>query len=138
VPPERRKQFFTFATVVAVINSVVGGSAIAIALGAIADTSLGVAAGVGGVAALVSLVALLRYADRLLEERAGSTEFDLPFAAVASDNCSADRAPLAATSWVSPSVSGNGAIAPPGLPGRLPTIRCAFPSRVGRRAWGRA
>jgi hypothetical protein len=73
VPPERRKQFFTFATVVAVINS-----AIAIALGAIADTSLGVAAGVGGVAALVSLVAVLRYADRLLEERAGRTESIFP------------------------------------------------------------
>jgi hypothetical protein len=40
VPPEGRKQFFTFAMVVAVINSVVGGSAIAIALGAIADTPL--------------------------------------------------------------------------------------------------
>ena len=78
VPPERRKQFFTFATVVAVINSVVGGSAIAIALGAIADASLGVAAGVGGVAALASLVALLRYADRLLEERTGSTESIFP------------------------------------------------------------
>lgn len=78
VPPERRKQFFTFATVVAVVNSVVGGSAIAIALGAIADASLGVAAGVGGVAALVSLVALLRYADRLLEERAGRTESIFP------------------------------------------------------------
>jgi hypothetical protein len=78
VPPERRKQFFTFATVVAVINSVVGGSAIAIALGAIADAPLGVAAGVGGVAALVSLVALLRYADRLLEERAGRTESIFP------------------------------------------------------------
>ncbi len=78
VPPERRRQFFTFATVVAVINSVVGGSAIAIALGAIADASLGVAAGVGGVAALVSLVALLRYADRLLEERTGRTESIFP------------------------------------------------------------
>jgi hypothetical protein len=61
-----------------VINSVVGGSAIAIALGVIADASLGVAAGVGGVAALVSLLALLRYADRLLEERAGSTESIFP------------------------------------------------------------
>jgi hypothetical protein len=71
VPPERRKQFFTFATVVAVINSVVGGSAIAYA-------SLGVAAGVGGVAALGSLVALLRYADRLLEESAGRTESIFP------------------------------------------------------------
>ena len=78
VPPEGRKQFFTFATVVAVINSVVGGSAIAIALGALADASLGVAAGVGGVVALVSLVTLLRYADRLLEERAGRTESIFP------------------------------------------------------------
>ena len=78
VPPEGRKQWFTFATVVAVINSVVGGSAIAIALGAIAAASLGVAAGVGGAAALVSLVALLRYADRLLEERAGRTESIFP------------------------------------------------------------
>jgi hypothetical protein len=69
---------FTFATVVAVINSVVGASAIAIALGAIADASLGIAAGVGGVAALISLVALLRYADRLLEERAGRTESIFP------------------------------------------------------------
>jgi hypothetical protein len=50
---------------------VVGGSAIA-------DTSLGVAAGVGGLAALVSVGALLRYADRLLEERAGRTESIFP------------------------------------------------------------
>ncbi len=60
------------------INSVVGGSAIAIALGAIADTSLGAAAGAGGLAALVSIVALLRNADRLLEERAGRTESIFP------------------------------------------------------------
>jgi hypothetical protein len=34
VPPEGRSQFFAFGSVVAVINSVVGGSAVAIALGA--------------------------------------------------------------------------------------------------------
>ena len=78
VPPEGRTQFFTFATVVAVISSVVAGSAIAIALGAIVDTSLGPAAGSGGAAALVSLVALLRYADRLLESRAARTESIFP------------------------------------------------------------
>jgi hypothetical protein len=78
VPLEGRKQFCTFATVVAVITAWSVGSTIAIALDAIADTSLGVAAGVGGVAALVSLVALLRYADRLLEERAGRTESIFP------------------------------------------------------------
>jgi hypothetical protein len=33
---------------------------------------------VGGVAALVSLAALLRYADRLLQERAGRTESVFP------------------------------------------------------------
>jgi hypothetical protein len=51
--PRGASSIFTFATVVAVINSVVGGSAIA--LGAIADTSLGVAAGVGGVVGRIRL-----------------------------------------------------------------------------------
>jgi hypothetical protein len=78
VPVEGRKQYFTFATVVAMVNSVVGGAAIAIALGAIADSSLGVAAGIGGVAAIISLAALLRFADRLLEERTSSTEAIFP------------------------------------------------------------
>jgi hypothetical protein len=78
VPAEGRKQFFSFATVVAVINSVVGGSAVSIGLGAIADASLGAAAGVGGAVALVSLVALLRHAAWLLEERAGQTESIFP------------------------------------------------------------
>jgi hypothetical protein len=78
VPPERRRQFFTFASVVAVINSVVGGSAVAIALGAFTDASLGIAAGVGGAVALLSLFGLLRYADTLLEQRAGRTESIFP------------------------------------------------------------
>jgi hypothetical protein len=78
VPVEGRKQYFTFATVVAMVNSVVGGAAIAIALGAIADSSLGIAAGIGGVAAIISLAALLRFADRLLEERTSRTEAIFP------------------------------------------------------------
>jgi hypothetical protein len=78
VPVEGRRQYFTFATVVAVINSVVGGSAIAIALSAIGDAPLGLAAGVGGVAGILSLALLLRHADRLLEERAGRTEALFP------------------------------------------------------------
>jgi hypothetical protein len=39
---------------------------------------------VGGVVALASLVALLRYADRLLEERAGRTESIFPSPAASS------------------------------------------------------
>jgi hypothetical protein len=69
VPLEGRKQYLTFATVVAIINSVVGGSAVAIALDVFADAPLGLAAGLGVVAALVSLAALLRAADRLLAAR---------------------------------------------------------------------
>jgi hypothetical protein len=73
VPAEGRRQYFTFATVVAVINSVVGGAAIAIAADAIAGAPLGLAAGAGGAVGLLSLALLLRHADRLLEERAGIT-----------------------------------------------------------------
>ena len=68
VPPEGRKQFFSFARS-SPWSQRGRRQRDRVALGAIADASLGVAAGVGGVAALVSLVVLLRYADRLLEER---------------------------------------------------------------------
>jgi hypothetical protein len=78
VPPEHRTQFFTFATVVAVINSVVGGSAVAIALGAFSDASLGIAAGVGVAVALASLFGLLHAASRLLKQRAERTESIFP------------------------------------------------------------
>ena len=78
VPSEGRRQYFTFATMVAVINSVVGASAIAIALNAIADAPLWVSTSVGGVVGLLSLALLLRHADRLLEGRAGSTESIFP------------------------------------------------------------
>jgi hypothetical protein len=78
VPVEGRTQFFTFGSVVAVINSVVGGSAVAIALGAFVDASLGVAAGAGGVVAIVSVVGLLRFAGRLLDARTGGVEALFP------------------------------------------------------------
>ena len=74
VPPEGRTQYFTFGSVVAVINSVVGGSALAIALGAFADASLGVAAVSGVAVAIVSVIGLLRFADRLLDARTGAVE----------------------------------------------------------------
>ena len=54
VPSEGRRQFFTFASVVALIDSVIGGSTIAIATSVIADAPLGVAAGTGGAVGLLS------------------------------------------------------------------------------------
>jgi hypothetical protein len=53
---------------------VVGGAAVAIALGAFLDASLGLAASIGGAAAIGSVLFWLRYADRLLAMRAGQTE----------------------------------------------------------------
>lgn len=78
VPVAGRSQYFTFGSVVAVINSVIGGSAVAIALGAFADASLGVAAGAGAVVAVVSVVALLRFAARLLAARTDGVEALFP------------------------------------------------------------
>jgi hypothetical protein len=62
---------------VAVINSVVVGSAVAIAMGAIGDPSLGVAATIGGLVAIVSLAALRRFETRYL--RAGVGELEILF-----------------------------------------------------------
>jgi hypothetical protein len=78
VPADGRTQYFTFATVVAAIDSVVGGSALAIALGAFVDAPLGVAASVGGVVAIVSVVVLLGFAERLLAARTGGVEALFP------------------------------------------------------------
>jgi hypothetical protein len=74
LPPEGRKPFFAFSTAVIVINSVVGGSAVAIALGAFVDASLGLAAGAGGAVAIASVAAWLRFADRLFEAGAAQSE----------------------------------------------------------------
>jgi hypothetical protein len=71
---ENRSPVFAFSSAVAVINGVVGGSALALAVGALADASLGVAAGVGAVAAVVSVLGWVRYAGRLLEANAERRE----------------------------------------------------------------
>jgi hypothetical protein len=78
VPAEGRTHFFTFASVVAVIDSVIGGSTIAVAISTVLDAPLAVAAGVGGAVGLVSLGLLLRLADRLLARRTASTQAIFP------------------------------------------------------------
>jgi len=74
IPPEGRKPYFAFSTSICVVNGVVGGSAVAVAGGAFAGASLAPAAVAGGVAALLSVAAWLRFADRLLDLRAGEIE----------------------------------------------------------------
>jgi hypothetical protein len=78
VPSKGRTQFLSFASVVAVIDSVIGGTTMAIAISVVLQASLGVAAGAGAAVGMLSLVLLLRHAGRLLAERAGSTESIFP------------------------------------------------------------
>jgi hypothetical protein len=75
---ERRQQFFTTGSMIAVINSVVGGAAVAIAIGVFTGAPLGVSAGLGGVAAIISLVSLLRIENRMYHEMGGFTESLFP------------------------------------------------------------
>ena len=75
---QRRQQYFTTGTMIAVINSVVGGAAVAIAIGAIFGAPLGVCTGIGGVAAIASLVGMLRTENRMYHEMGGFAESLFP------------------------------------------------------------
>jgi len=74
----RRQQFFTTGAMIAVINSVVGGAAIAIAVGAFTDAPLGLCAALGGLAAIVSQVLLMRIENRMYHKMGGFTESLFP------------------------------------------------------------
>jgi hypothetical protein len=69
--PEGHAPIFIFSSAIAVINGVVGGAAVALGLGALADASLGVATLSGGVVAIASIVGWIRYADAMYKERTG-------------------------------------------------------------------
>jgi hypothetical protein len=68
--PSRWQLYFTVSTMVATVNSVIGGSAVAIFVGRVVDSSLGVAVVAGVVAAAVSFAAFRRW-DRILHQRSG-------------------------------------------------------------------
>ena len=68
--PSRWQLYFTVSTMVATVNSVVGGSAVAIFVGRVFDSSLGVAVAAGVVAAALSFAAFRRW-DRILHQRSG-------------------------------------------------------------------
>jgi hypothetical protein len=68
--PSRWQLYFTVSTMVATVNSVIGGSAVAILVGRLLDASLGVAMAAGAVTALVSFAVLRRW-DHVLHRRSG-------------------------------------------------------------------
>jgi hypothetical protein len=70
IRPSRWQLYFTVSNMVATVNSVVGGSAVALAVGRLLDAPLGVAAAAGALVVVASF-ALHRRWDRLLHERSG-------------------------------------------------------------------
>jgi hypothetical protein len=69
-PRGGRMPIFAFSSAIAMVDGVVGGASVAVALGALADASLAVAAIAGGLAALASIVGWIRYSDGLFNARA--------------------------------------------------------------------
>jgi uncharacterized membrane protein len=65
--PSKMQLYLTSSTAIAVVNSVVGGAALAIACWVAFDASLGAAAVVGATFALLSVVVHVRWTRRRLE-----------------------------------------------------------------------
>jgi hypothetical protein len=76
--PTRWRLFFTAATMIAVINSVVGGVAVALALGVAVDATLRFAAAVGGGVAIASLLLMRRLEYRMHVAARGRIEALFP------------------------------------------------------------
>src|SRR5437763_12317914 len=79
--PTPLQLYFTAATAIGVVNAVVGGSAIAIAVGRAFGTSLGVAVAAGAVGAIIALLLELRFQNR--RRSAGAAELPVLFPSVA-------------------------------------------------------
>jgi hypothetical protein len=93
ISSEGRSPAFAFSSAIALLDGVVGGGAVAVALGALAGASLGVAAAAGAVAAIVSVVAWVRYAGRLLEAMATEIEPIFPTSPERQGETQAEQAP---------------------------------------------
>jgi hypothetical protein len=70
IRPTRWQLYFTVSNMVATVNSVVGGSAVALAVGRLLDAPLGVAAAAGALVVAASF-AMHRRWDRLVHQRSG-------------------------------------------------------------------
>jgi hypothetical protein len=70
LPKGGHAPIYVFSSAIAVINGVVGGAAVAVALGALAGASLWIAVLVGGIAAIASIAGWIRYSDVMFKERA--------------------------------------------------------------------
>jgi hypothetical protein len=78
LPVRRRQLLFTVATMVATVNSVVGGTGVALLVGNLLDASEGVSAAVGALAAVASFLLLRRWDAALHTQVGGAQEAMFP------------------------------------------------------------
>jgi hypothetical protein len=78
VQPSRLGLFFTLAAMIGVLNSIVGGSAVALLTGAAVGGSLATAATAGGIAAIASALCHVRWQRRYHHEANDSTPAMFP------------------------------------------------------------
>jgi hypothetical protein len=78
VSPERRSHAFAFSTAIAVVNGVVGGALVALALGAVPTVPLWLATVVGVLVAAASIAGWMRYAAGILAAAARQVTPRLP------------------------------------------------------------
>jgi hypothetical protein len=76
--PTRSQPYLTAAFMIAVVNSVIGGTAVALAVAATGDPPLGVPVAVGGVTAIASLLAMQRSQMARFRRGAASSESLFP------------------------------------------------------------
>jgi hypothetical protein len=78
IQPSRWQLYFTNATAIAVVNAVVGGADLALAVGIATGASLGVSAAIGGLFAIAYLARASRWERHYHEQSAGHDEVLFP------------------------------------------------------------
>jgi hypothetical protein len=76
--PTRSQPYLTAAFMIAVVNSVIGGAAVALAVAATGDPPLGIPVAVGGATAIASLFAMARSQMTRFRRGAAGTEVLFP------------------------------------------------------------
>jgi hypothetical protein len=73
IAPDKRSHAFAFSTAIAIVNAVVGGSVVALALAALAQAPIGVPVVAGVVVVAASVIGWTRYATRILTTAASAS-----------------------------------------------------------------
>jgi hypothetical protein len=85
IAPDKRSPAFAFSTAIAIVNAVVGGSVVALAVTALVEPPIGVAVGAGIASAAASVLGWTRHAARMLTAAANASTPISPTASLRAD-----------------------------------------------------